>query len=232
MTIEEMHFDFKMKLNKVDNQENRNLLIPEIDWILNEAQELFVKMIAKPRLRSNLGFEKSQRIIDDIKNIVINDYNLKVVENKVALPDDYWHFLSGEVIIEKGSCKNVKAKFHLRQHDDDFENSPFDKSSFIWRTVNGVFYKDGIKLFTDGTFQIKDFHFNYIKKLKYIHNAKNYKNQQYKLPSGVMLKGKVDCELSEQTHREIVDLAVLLASTQLESQSYQIHNNKINLNLK
>ena len=70
MTISEMHYDFKKKLNKVDSEQNRNLLVPEIDWALNEAQELFIKMVAEPRQRSFLGFEKSQRTIDDIRTIV------------------------------------------------------------------------------------------------------------------------------------------------------------------
>ena len=38
MNISEMHYDFKKKLNKVDSEQNRNLLVPEIDWALNEAQ--------------------------------------------------------------------------------------------------------------------------------------------------------------------------------------------------
>ena len=63
MTISEMHYDFKKKLNKVDSEQNRNLLVPEIDWALNEAQELFIKMIVEPRQRSFIGFEKSQRTV-------------------------------------------------------------------------------------------------------------------------------------------------------------------------
>ena len=64
MNISEMHYDFKKKLNKVDSEQNRNLLVPEIDWALNEAQELFIKWISEPRQRSYLGFEKSQRRIE------------------------------------------------------------------------------------------------------------------------------------------------------------------------
>ena len=61
MNAREMHYDFKQKLNKIDSQKYRNLLVPEIDWKLNEAQEVFVKIIAEPRLRSQLGFEINQR---------------------------------------------------------------------------------------------------------------------------------------------------------------------------
>jgi hypothetical protein len=51
MTIKEMHYDFKRKFNKVDSQKNRNILVPEIDLYLNEAEEIFVKLIAEPRKR-------------------------------------------------------------------------------------------------------------------------------------------------------------------------------------
>ncbi len=33
MSIKRMHYDIKVKLNKVDSQQYRNLLIPEIQWL-------------------------------------------------------------------------------------------------------------------------------------------------------------------------------------------------------
>ena len=49
MNAPEMHYDFKKKFNKIDSNNNRNLLVPEIDWTLNEAQDLYIKMVAEPR---------------------------------------------------------------------------------------------------------------------------------------------------------------------------------------
>ena len=59
MTIQDMHYDFKKKLDKIDSQQNKNLLIPEIDWVLNEAQEMFVKIVAFPKKYEYLGLRKS-----------------------------------------------------------------------------------------------------------------------------------------------------------------------------
>jgi hypothetical protein len=133
--------------------------------------------------------------------------------------------------MSKGNCINVKSRrFHLRQHDDDFEESPFDKSSFEWRHVNGVFFENGIKLFDDGTFTNNKFCLSYIKKLQYIHNAEDFGTGTYTLPSGQILTGSVDCELPEHTHREIVDIAVAIVSGQIQSQDYQIKLNKLNFN--
>mgnify|MGYP003657165203 FL=1 len=71
---------------------------------------------------------------------------------------------------------------------------------------------------------------NYIKKLQYIHNAEDFRGGTYKLPSGVLLTGNVSCELPEQTHREIVDIAVAIASNELQNPDLQNKLQKLNFN--
>ena len=230
MTISEMHYDFKKKLNKVDSEQNRNLLVPEIDWALNEAQELFIKMVAEPRQRSFLGFEKSQRTIDDIRTIVESEQVVTITNGVAPFPERYLFFLKAEVLMDKGNCRGVKGRLHVRQHDDEFENSPFDKSSFEWRIVNGLFITEGVKVFDDGTFTNKSLVLSYIRKPSYVHNANAFRNGTYQLPSGRVLEGTVDCELPEHTHREIVDIAVALVSGELLSNDYQVKLSKLNIN--
>ncbi len=230
MTISEMHYDFKKKLNKVDSEQNRNLLVPEIDWALNEAQELFIKMVAEPRQRSFLGFEKSQRTIDDIRTIVESEQVVTITNGVAPFPERYLFFLKAEVLMDKGNCRGVKGRLHVRQHDDEFENSSFDKSSFEWRIVNGLFITEGVKVFDDGTFTNKSLVLSYIRKPSYIHNANAFRNGTYQLPSGRVLEGTVDCELPEHTHREIVDIAVALVSGELLSNDYQVKLSKLNIN--
>ena len=230
MTISEMHYDFKKKLNKVDSEQNRNLLVPEIDWALNEAQELFIKMVAEPRQRSFLGFEKSQRTIDDIRTIVESEQVVTITNGVAPFPERYLFFLKAEVLMDKGNCRGVKGRLHVRQHDDEFENSPFDKSSFEWRIVNGLFITEGVKVFDDGTFTNKSLVLSYIRKPSYIHNANAFRNGTYQLPSGRVLEGTVDCELPEHTHREIVDIAVAMVSGELLSNDYQVKLSKLNIN--
>ena len=230
MNISEMHYDFKKKLNKVDSEQNRNLLVPEIDWALNEAQELFVKWISEPRQRSFLGFEKSQRSIDDIRTLVESDKTITIDNSIAPLPEDYLFFVKADVLMDKGNCKGVKGRLYVRQHDDEFENSPFDKSNFEWRTVNGLFITQGVKVFDDGTFTNKELILSYIRKPKYIHNAQAFRNGTYQLPSGAVLTGTNDCELPEHTHREIVDIAVALVSGELLSPDFQVKLSKLNFN--
>jgi hypothetical protein len=52
----------------------------------------------------------------------------------------------------------------------------------------------------------------------------------YTLPDGTVLVGSQDCELPEHTHREIVDIAVLITTGDLQSGDYQLKQAKLNLN--
>ena len=236
MNIKEMQYDIKFKLNKVDSEQYRNLRIPELDWVINEAYEIFVKSIAEPRASNYLGFETSQRTIDDIRTIVVNDKSLipTKLDNKTytaTLPQDYMFFISANIVMSKKGCSDRIGRAIVRQHDDRFEVSPFDDSSFEWKEVNIRFYDGGIKIFTDGTFEIKEVKLNYIRKHAYIHNAQDFlPTGSYKLPSGQVLTGIQNCELPDQTHREIVDIAVLILTNNLELPSYQFKQAKVNLN--
>jgi hypothetical protein len=230
MTIKDMHYDFKKKFNKVDSQKNRNLLVPEIDWFLNEAEEIFIKIVAFPKFRTRLGFEVSQRTIDDIYSIVVESSPITVAANIIALPPDYRYFARCRVLMTKGACVDAEGVLFIREHRDLFEESSFYKGSFEWREVNGIYQEAGIRTFTDGTFTITEAILTYIRKTEYMHNAADFPGGTYTLPSGIVLTATSDCELPEQTHREIVDIAVALAAGEIQTSDYQIKMNKLSLN--
>lgn len=233
MSITSMHYDFKMKFNKIDSQSNRNFLVPEIDWLLNEAARIFVTLIAEPRKSKQLGFETSLKSIEDISTIVVSDDNdWRTVTNNVAtLPDDYWYLIRGRVKASKGKCIDEIGRFQIVQHDDMTEESIFYKSSFEWRRFNAHRFDGGIKFLTDGTFTINDVCFNYIRKMSYMHNAVAFRAGGYNSPlDGVLLTGSVNCELPETTHSEVVDIAVMIASGNILSSYYQQKLAKLNFN--
>lgn len=243
MTIEEMHYDFKMKLNKIDSQQFRNFLIPEVDWLLNEAQELFIKMVAEPRLSFHLGFEKSQRNTDDIKMLVVEKslVDNKKIQKSVGysckrydLPEDYMFFVRALVYGETGSCKNVPCVVKIKQHDDSNHISPFDKSSIVWREINGMFIENKLELelpdiSEEPESDLGNVLLTYLRRPKYMHYAKGIEGGKYQLNETILLTEKQDCELSPHTHREIVDIAVMLASGQLQIQD-PFKMTKLNLN--
>jgi hypothetical protein len=240
MTIKDMHYDFKRKLNKVDSQSQRNLLVPEIDWVLNEAQEVFIDLIAEPRFEGFLGFEKNQKAIDDLKSLVVNNELQLLTDNgdgtfSVPLPDDYRYYLNSHVKATKGVCEERRLDVFIKRHDSLFEKSPFDNSSFDWEVVNCLFVGNGnntssLKIFTDNDFVVNKFFLSYLRKPLYMHNAQDFNNNQYKLPNGTLLTGTQNCELPEHTHREIVDIAVMIVTGDIQAPDLQQRILKVNLN--
>ena len=187
---------------------------------------------------SENAFEKNQRTIDDISTIVINqsyekeDYIKTSVYDSMSyiapLPPNYMYFASGRVIGSKGGCKKQKLKVSIRQHDDEHELSPFDRSSFEWRVANIRFIKEGIRIFTDGTFEVEGLQLDYVKRPAKIHNAQDYVGGTYTTMTGEILTGSRNCELPIETHSDVVDLAVLIASGNIGDPNYALKMNKEN----
>lgn len=234
MGIQTMHYDFKQKLNKIDSQKYRNLLVPEIDWKLNEAYRIFIKNVAVPRNNPQGGFETNTRSINDIRNLVVEKHKVvtSVFDNKshvAELPKNYWFLMSSAALGEKGECLDLLTTNEV-QHDDRNEESPFNSSSFEWRETNFRYFEEGLRFFTDGTFKIKEVYLNYLKTPVYMHYAEGFRSGGYKSPEGELLVGKQDCELSYDVEREIVDLAVLITTGDLQMPDYQIKMAKVKLN--
>lgn len=234
MNIKEMQYDLKLKLNKIDSSQYKNLLIPEMDWKINEAIDIITKNIAQPRYSQTQGFELNQRNIDDIRTLVLDNVQRQVtrINEKtyfVTLPLNYMFYISSKVTIRKGSCVVTNVRCFTKQHGDLFEDSPFDNSSFEWEDVNITFYDKGIKIYTDGTFEITDFQLDYIRRPILVHNAEDHSPTGYKNLQGVQLTGHQDCDLPEHMHREIVDMAVLIITGDLIP-SYQTKREKLNIN--
>lgn len=233
MDIKAMHYNIRRKLNKVDSEQFRNLLIPEIDQVLNEAVDIFIGIVASPRYRTQLGFEKTQRSIDDIMPLVKSEHNednhYDVANDMVSLPEDYRHYVSSYVLVSKGNCQ-AKIDTTIIQHDDNAENNSNHKSSFEWRKINAEFNANGVKFYNDGSFQINKFCISYIRKPEFIHNAEDFSDTGYTLPSGTVLSGTKNCELPDHTHGEVVDIAVMLLSGELQNPGVQFHMSKLKLN--
>lgn len=238
MTIQEMHYDFKQKMNRIDSQQNRDFKVPEIDWKLNEAQELFVKIIAEPRVGERLGLEYNQRTIDDIRTIVVDQKPSEGIvpgsydgrSYMATLPEDYWFLAGARVYATKGTCVNMVMETKRAQHDDEHEFSPFDRSSFEWRIVNMRFNSQGLRLFTDGTFEITLLIMEYLKQPRVMYNAADWQGGSYVGLDGVTYTGRQSSELPVGVHREIVDLAVMIAAGDINLPDFQMKQNKVKLN--
>lgn len=229
MTIAEMSLGVRMRLNALDASRYRRFKQPHIDWALNEAEEVFKQAVIDPR-RRDIGVEVTQRNLDDLREITVNQKPAEAIQLEVfdessyagALPDDYRHFLRGYVNAKKGECtKRVRA--FLAQLDDEFEADPFTKSSFEWEEVNFHPLQGSLfRVYTDGTFVAQSMIMDYLRKTKYMHNAAAYTGGEYLTPDGVTLSGSQDCELAHHTHSDIVEIAVAILTNSLRIGDYQM----------
>lgn len=234
-SIKNMHYDYKQKLNRLDSNKYIGLQIPQIDRKLNEALNLYILLVAEPRIKNQLGIETTQRTIDDINIMVKDDISLSMASHPdgyviAILPSDYLYYLSTEHCLGiVDNCIEQEMMTFVIKHDSRSNQREFYKSNFDWRECNIRFYDQGIKIFADN-FIVSKFSINYIKVHPYIHNAEDFNAGTYNLPDGTALTGYQDCILPEITHAEIVDLAVLLTTGELElPTAYQFKQNKLSM---
>ena len=96
--------------------------------------------------------------------------------------------------------------------------------------IISIYESQGIQSFTDGTFTIDEAKLSYIRKMAYMHNAQDFGTLGYAHPSGVTLTGTVNCDLPDHTHREIVDIAVMLAASEVQTSDLQVKASKLGFN--
>lgn len=216
MNIKEMHYDFLVKFNKLDSQKNENFLVPEIDWFLNTGLRLYINK-KTAFLKEPYPISEGRRNLEDIKELVVYSHQLSITNNLVTLPEDYETLIEGEVIMNKSCCsENKKGKLIIQNYYTNREISPFNNSSFEWREVNGTFQKNGLQLYDDGTFTNVSCNLTYVKKHPYMHNAEDFDTNGYTSGDN-HYRGIQNCLLSEETHRDIVDLAVFFAQSTIQN---------------
>lgn len=228
MTVSEMHIAFKFGMDKLDSLNYPNFLVAEIDLLLNQAQDRFVKQRYGVNNTKRQSFEETQKRTDDLKNLMKNASltpSAVSVDNKpngvfVTLPTTpylYWFAVNEEALISLTDCNGSTITRRVRvrpiQHDDynkvitDPFNQPYDLE--VIRLM-----EDGqVELITDGNSTIVTYYLRYIKK-----------------PAKIDYVGNVSCELSEHTHQEIVDEAIRIALEGVEARRQQTFNQIENTN--
>ncbi len=237
MTVAEMHQEFKIGLDKVDSLSYPNFLPEEIDILLNQAQEKFVKQRAYGNNPRRLGLEETQKRLDDLKNIISNFESVTFTSNSsnkpngvfVALPDTYMFAIEEEASINYTDCNGKVANKRIdvvpTTHDryNKVKRDPFHKPTDV------EIHRLGYELNTSGNTQtfelitgdnntITNYYLRYLKtpiSIKY--------GTQYPVPGA-----DVNCELSDHTHREIIAMAVVDALVDIESPSYSVNRNELN----
>lgn len=233
MTIKEAHYQFKLNMDRVDTLATEDFNRAEIDWLLNEAQLIFIKQRMSDKSNpKRLGFEDTQKRIDDLSTLVIKypsqppiltellDTGVYEV-NLSTTVFPYMYLISAWTQLNLGNnCyKDVTLKF--TQHDDYRigMRDPFNKPSLesipynFGRSSTG----DAVSIYVYSG----DLPSSYINSvyIEYIKKPRKVSLGNYTYIDGTIYP-PTTFELPEQTHSEIVDIACQIASLSIENPEY------------
>jgi len=231
MVIAEMHTEFKVFRDGIDSNTYPELQPAEIDIILNEAMDRFTKTRYGGNNPQRKGFEGVQKRTDDLKVLTKSkfaavtsvpyynaigeaiyraDLDDLFDDDAQTIPstDEYMIYIKSVVdscTDNTESCCGWK-RVNLQQQDDlsPIAEDPFNKP-LASRPV--VFFEDGdLFVWTEDGGVIRNVLVTFIKKPIRMH-----------LGTYGGVTTPVDCELSEYTHKEIVQLAVDISLENLQS---------------
>ena len=237
MTVEEMHYEFTARFNSQSSEQQKSYLIPEVDNLLNIAQEVFINSKVYPRF-SQIGsaVESTNRIIDDLRTIMTTKdviatngvvvLNSLIIYGGITPAPELKYFISAIAIVKCDGCdEGVAMKVNVHRHYDNLLSNSLYNTSYAWREIIGVIEDNSLKLDLNDKnktlpltcTQVK---LSYIRKPLRISNAANFGsggNIGYYIDNVTLLNTNQNCELPENTHNEIVDLAVVLAARNVSS---------------
>lgn len=224
MTIQEFHIAFKLGLDKLDSQNYPDILPEEIDFLLNNAQDRFVKQRYGRNNPKREGFEETQKRTEDLKTLIKsahitpNVYSIDNISNSArfyTLPIDHRYIVQEQVDVTYLDCNSnpITNKLLVRpiQHNDydKILNDPFNRPNTT--KVLRLMAEGKVELITASGYTLGTYYLRYIKK-----------------PDRMDITIGTTCELPEDVHQEIVDGAVALALENIESRRTQTFDKIIN----
>jgi hypothetical protein len=236
MTIQEMHYDFKLKYDRVNSSSKEDFNPAEIDWFLNRAQDLVVRTRYSGNNPNRTSFEQNQKRIDDLKAIHIKFPDQPLVDlinhggiyelELSSLKYEYWFLTNASVTLINDDCK-TRVKLKSMQSDDYEEliRDPFDKpsnSSVPYNFGKGTNGGSSIYIYS-GDLLLNQCRIEYLKK-----------PVRMTIGGYTYIDGTdstiTNCELSDHIHPEIVDAAVFLAMSSIGDSQVSLSAQKLSIN--
>lgn len=240
MTIQEIHRNFKFGMDKLDNLNYPNFLSEEIDLLLNQAQDRFVKQRYGNTNVKRTSFEETEKRTEDLREIIqtsrltgftANSESIVYNSAMCQIPNGHWFTIWDRAIINCPTCNTtVKRGIGIiGQNGSDnlitgqyVEIRPVTHLEFekvIRDPFKGpdnskilkLMYKDQIELVLPNNCTLVSYEFRYIRE-----------------PVRMSLSGNITCELSEHTHEEIISMAIQIALEGIESKRNQTFTPIIN----
>jgi len=245
MKIARMRHEIKLRWNKINSNHKKDFPDAYLDDIINDSIHEYIEIFYSghnPK-RYNLGFEITQQRIDMLSTLVVPDSSVTATlvsdntykYNLDSLTPKYSHFLRGAIIVE--NCNNLSIPINIIRHNDfdhkmDDENT---KPSLKWKRCLGLIKGNDsgnqmLYLYTDDNYVATNLHIEYLKKPKKVFSG-GYDSLEFLLGDSTAYKSAdtpVDCDLPEQYHTLIVDIAVQNIARILEDPNkFQITEEKI-----
>mgnify|MGYP003333131325 CR=1 FL=1 len=238
MTVDEMHLQFKIGVDKTDSFNSANFTPAEIDIYLSDAQEQFIEQRAYGNNYKRDSLEETQQRVKNLQSLVMNATIIPLAttaDNKpygsfVELPSDYRHAIEEEVLMTYIDCNKATQQQRVPvvalQHDKYARavTNPFSKPNLnkVYRLPFGRFNsKEHFELVSASGYTISAYYLRYIKNPAKI----NLANRTLPVPSiGTGQQG----ELADEAYREIIRVAVRNALGDIESPRTQESMQRIN----
>lgn len=221
MNIAQAHQEFKFRLDKLDALNYPSFLPEEIDLVLNNAQERFIKQRYGVNNTKRQSFEETQKRTEDLKNVTINAVltplayapdNIDLNARFLTLPTNHWFTVQERCNITCTICGSPVTQLVEVIPTSHSEFSKVIKDPFKQPTENKV-----LRLMEAGRVEL-------ISSCTIV----DYRMRYVKQPTPVSITTNTTFELSEHTHSEIVDLAVSIALEGIEGKRTQSFNPLIN----
>lgn len=215
ISVDELLYEFELRLNSLDRQDNQNIPTENKLILLNNAQISWIKSKLGQNNIYKIGYEGFRKRIDDLQVLKVNDRKLTVGKSSNERHisyygdlniDDYMFYVSSYVKATSDDCSDTLGVNLIKEGElETLYNNDNYKPSYIWRETIATIGDNKLYVYTDDTFVIDDIRLTYLRlparidKTGYIHIDGTASVDQ-------------DCELPEYAKNDIVDLAVKYAA--------------------
>jgi len=221
--VEELIYEFKLNLNKMDRQDNVQVPLEDILVFLNQAQLSWVKSKVGENNIFRDGYEGTRKRIDDLQVLKVDDVSLTLQKTTDVLYKgykadlktipNYMMYIMSHVGARKEDCKAGLTVDLIRQND--LSTLYFDANfspSFEWRSTFATIGQDNIIVYTDETFEIENLYLTYLRYPKAI-DSEGY------IKIDGLDSSKQDCELPYYAKPDILNLATKFAAQSVDNQA-------------
>lgn len=221
--VQELIYEFKLNLNKMDRQDNVLVPLEDILVYLNQAQLSWVKSKVGENNVYKDGYEATRKRIDDLQKLKVDDVSLPLQKTTDVLYKgykadlksipDYMLYVMSHVGARKQDCKAGLTVDLIRQND--LSNLYFDANfapSYEWRTTIATIGQDNIVVYTDDSFELENLY------LTYLRYPKPIDSEGYIKIDGSDSVNR-DCELPYYAKSDILDLASKFAAQSTDNQA-------------